>query len=295
MFDRFTERARKVMSYARQEAERLNHDYIGTEHILLGLCREGTGLAVHILRSLNANPDEIQEEVLKCVREGMKEVTLKQLPFTDRAKRVLENAIDEAVKLKNDYIGTEHLLLGLLREEEGIAAQVLVDTGIDVSSCRKEVQKVDRSGVVEFSKWSSKMKEIHYGAIAITKSLKATQMELEHLLMALLDTKGSNALSILNELGADLELTRRAVQPKLVKNKKEPPSDRIPFSLYTQSAYSHACHTANSWNRNYLGSEHILLGIMHATCTHSEPTPHLDLFVRIQDVRDLAKSFTKED
>ncbi|MCK6473652.1 MAG: hypothetical protein L6R28_18155 [Planctomycetes bacterium] len=294
MFDRFTERARKVMSYARQEAERLNHDYIGTEHILLGLCMVEPGLGIFILR-LTAKPDEVKKEVLKRVQKGKKRVAFKQIPFTVPAKKVLEFAIDEADKLGNDCPDTEHLLLGLLREGDGTAAQVLVDAGLDIFSCRKEILKVDRSAVVEFSKWSPKAKDIFNGAIAIAKSLNSAQMELEHVLMALLDTKGSNALTILNELGCSVELVKRAVQSKLVKDMAKTLSDRLPFSLYTQSSLSFACTAANGWNKGYLGSEHILLGTMHATCIHSEPTPHLDLFVRMQDVRDLAKSFTKED
>ncbi len=139
MFDRFTERARKVMSLARQEAQRFNHDYIGTEHILLGLVQEGSGVAAQVLRNLEVEPRKIRVEVEKIVKNGTNMVTMGQLPFTPRAKKVLELALEEAQNLGHSYIGTEHLLLGLIRENEGIAAQVLLNLGTKLEEVREEV------------------------------------------------------------------------------------------------------------------------------------------------------------
>ncbi len=139
MFDRFTERARKVMSLARQEAQRFNHDYIGTEHILLGLVQEGSGVAAQVLRNLEVEPRKIRIEVEKIVKNGTNMVTMGQLPFTPRAKKVLELALEEAQNLGHNYIGTEHLLLGLIRENEGIAAQVLLNLGTKLEEVREEV------------------------------------------------------------------------------------------------------------------------------------------------------------
>jgi ATP-dependent Clp protease ATP-binding subunit ClpC len=139
MFDRFTERARKVMSLARQEAQRFNHDYIGTEHILLGLVQEGSGVAAQVLRNLEVEPRKIRIEVEKIVKNGTNMVTMGQLPFTPRAKKVLELALEEAQNLGHSYIGTEHLLLGLIRENEGIAAQVLLNLGTKLEEVREEV------------------------------------------------------------------------------------------------------------------------------------------------------------
>jgi ATP-dependent Clp protease ATP-binding subunit ClpC len=120
MFDRFTDRARKVMGYARQEAERFNHDYIGTEHILLGLIREGGGVAAAVLENLGLELERIKLEVEKSITMGGGTLTLGEVPFTPRAKRVLELAVEEAQSLGHNYIGTEHLLLGLIREGEGV-------------------------------------------------------------------------------------------------------------------------------------------------------------------------------
>ncbi len=139
MFDRFTERARKVMSLARQEAQRFNHDYIGTEHILLGLVQEGSGVAARVLNELGVELRKIRIEVEKIVKNGTNMVTMGQLPFTPRAKKVLELALEEAQNLGHNYIGTEHLLLGLLRENDGIAAQVLMNLGAKLDEVREQV------------------------------------------------------------------------------------------------------------------------------------------------------------
>ncbi|HYF51324.1 MAG TPA: ATP-dependent Clp protease ATP-binding subunit [Planctomycetota bacterium] len=141
MFDRFTDRARKVMSFARQEAERFNHDYIGTEHVLLGLVKEGSGVAANVLENLEVDLEKVRLEVEKLVKPAPDVVTMGQLPFTPRAKKVLEFAIDEARALDHNYVGTEHLLLGLLREQEGLAAQVLMNLGLKLEDVRNEVME----------------------------------------------------------------------------------------------------------------------------------------------------------
>ncbi|MFQ5845474.1 MAG: ATP-dependent Clp protease ATP-binding subunit, partial [Planctomycetota bacterium] len=132
-------RARKVMGLARQEAQRFNHDYIGTEHILLGLIQEGSGVAADVLKSLDVDLKRIRQEVEKLVSHGTTMVTMGQLPFTPRAKKVLELALDEASNLGHNYIGTEHLLLGLIKEQEGIAAQVLQNIKVRLEDVREEV------------------------------------------------------------------------------------------------------------------------------------------------------------
>jgi ATP-dependent Clp protease ATP-binding subunit ClpC len=139
MFDRFTDRARKVMGLARQEAQRFNHDYIGTEHILLGLVQEGSGVAASVLKNLDIDLKKIRNEVEKLVSNGTTMVAMGQLPFTPRAKKVLELSLEEASNLGHTYIGTEHLLLGLIRENEGIAAQVLRNLKVKLEEVREEV------------------------------------------------------------------------------------------------------------------------------------------------------------
>ncbi len=142
MFNKFTERARKVILLAKQEAKRFNHDYIGTEHVLLGLLREGEGVAAAVLQSLGMNLNNIRLEVEKLVQVGPTTVVTGDLPFTPKAKKVMELAMEEARTLGHNYIGTEHLLLGLIREGEGVASQVFMNMGLDLEKVREEVIKL---------------------------------------------------------------------------------------------------------------------------------------------------------
>ena len=139
MYERFTDRARKVMQLANQEAQRFNHEYVGTEHVLLGLIKEGSGVAANVLKNLDVDLRKIRNEVEKIVQAGPDMVTMGKLPQTPRAKKVIEYAIEEARNLNHNYVGTEHLLLGLLREQEGVAAQVLMNLNLKLEEVREEV------------------------------------------------------------------------------------------------------------------------------------------------------------
>ncbi len=139
MYERFTDRARKVMQLANQEAQRFNHEYIGTEHILLGLVQEGSGVAANVLTNLDVDLRKIRREIEKVVQHGPDTVMTDRLPQTPRAKRVIEYAILEARQLDHNYIGTEHLLLGLLREGDGVAGQVLMNLGLKLDTVRELV------------------------------------------------------------------------------------------------------------------------------------------------------------
>ena len=147
MFNRFTERARKVILLAKEEAKRFNHDYIGTEHILLGLVREGEGVAAAVLASMGLSSDKIRLEVEKFVQAGPSTVISGDIPFTPKAKKVIELSMDEARNLGHNYIGTEHLLLGLIREGEGVASQVLLSLGLDLDKVRTEVMNLLGSSI----------------------------------------------------------------------------------------------------------------------------------------------------
>ena len=138
MFERFTERARQVVVLAQDEARALKHNYIGTEHILLGLLREEEGLAARVLEQLDITVEEVRAQVARIVGQG-DEVTTGQIPFTPRAKKVLELALREALSLGHNYIGTEHILLGLVRENEGVAARILLDFDADAEKIRNEI------------------------------------------------------------------------------------------------------------------------------------------------------------
>jgi ATP-dependent Clp protease ATP-binding subunit ClpC len=138
MFERFTDRARRVVVLAQEEARMLNHNYIGTEHILLGLIHEGEGVAAEALKNLDISLEMVRQQVEEVIGQGQRAPS-GQIPFTPRAKKVLELSLREALQLNHNHIGTEHILLGLIREGDGVAAQVLVRLGADLSRVRTEV------------------------------------------------------------------------------------------------------------------------------------------------------------
>lgn len=139
MFERLDDRARKVMALANQEGQRFNHEYIGTEHILLGLVKEGSGVGANVLAKQGIDLRRVRLEVEKLIKSGADMVTMGKLPQTPRAKKVIEYAIESASELDRKYVGTEHLLLGLIREGEGVAAQVLLQLGVTFENAREEI------------------------------------------------------------------------------------------------------------------------------------------------------------
>ena len=148
MFERFTDRARRVVVLAQEEARMLNHNYIGTEHILLGLIHEGEGVAAKALESLNISLEAVRQQVEEIIGQGQAAPT-GHIPFTPRAKKVLELSLREALQLGHNYIGTEHILLGLIREGEGVAAQVLQKLGADLNRVRQTVVQLLSEHTVE--------------------------------------------------------------------------------------------------------------------------------------------------
>ncbi len=146
MNDKFTERVRKVIYLARDEANRLQHDYIGTEHLLLGIVREGDGIAARVLQKLDLDLDQIQQAIEHIVKPSGGTLMLGEIPLTPRAKRVLELSVEEARLLGHNYVGTEHLLLGLIREGDGVAARVLLELGVDRKRVREEIMKILNQG-----------------------------------------------------------------------------------------------------------------------------------------------------
>lgn len=153
MFERFTDHARMVMAIANQEAQRFNHEYIGTEHILLGLIKDGAGVGAAVLKDLGIDPATVIIEVEKLTRVGPEMVSMGRLPLTPRAKKVVEYAIEEARDMGHQHIGTEHLLLGLLREHDGIAAQVLMSLdGITVPTVKEKIlDTLERDKITDYS------------------------------------------------------------------------------------------------------------------------------------------------
>ena len=143
-YERFTDRSRKVMQLANQEAHRFRHEYIGTEHVLLGLVAEGAGVAANVFKNLDVDVRKVRSEVEKIIQfgPGGEQVVMGRLPHTPRTKKVIDYAIEEARSLRHNYVGTEHLLLGLLRETEGVAAQVLMNLGLKLEVVRLEVMNL---------------------------------------------------------------------------------------------------------------------------------------------------------
>src|SRR5260370_15689861 len=144
-FDTFTERARKVLSLAQEEAQRFQHNYIGTEHLLLGLVREGEGVAAKVLSNLGVDLNKVRSAVEDIIGHGDR-IVLGEIGLTPRAKQVIELAVDEARRMNHHYIGTEHLLLGLIREGEGIAVGVLESLGVNLEQARRQTLVVLSGG-----------------------------------------------------------------------------------------------------------------------------------------------------
>jgi ATP-dependent Clp protease ATP-binding subunit ClpC len=215
----FTDRVRKVLAMAREEAIRLQHDYVGTEHILLGLIREGEGVAAAVLTNLNVDLDQIHERVEESVRKGKATIALGELPYTSRAKKVLEFAMAEARDFNHSYVGTEHLLLGLLREEKGIAAQVLNSLGVTLEEARAETLKVLGSDVTPSEPAGIGSGSAPQGASAKPGDKKSKTPALDHFCRDLTELARQNKLD--PTIGRTTEIER--VVEILCRRKKNNP------------------------------------------------------------------------
>ena len=146
MYERFTGRAREVMRLANEEAERWNHEYIGTEHMLLGLIKEGSGVGASVLKNMVMDLKRIEQDIEKLVRRGPGKITMNKYPQTPRAKKVIEYAISQALNLNHNYVGTEHLLLGLLQATDSVGAQVLGNQGVTLQIATEQVKQLVEAG-----------------------------------------------------------------------------------------------------------------------------------------------------
>jgi ATP-dependent Clp protease ATP-binding subunit ClpA len=226
MFERFTDRARRVIVLAQEEARMLNHDYIGTEHILLGLIHVGEGVAAKALESLNVSLRAARSEVEAMIGQGQDGLT-GHIPFTPRAKKVLELSLREALQLGHDYIGTEHILLGLVREGEGVGAQVLTKLGATLEKVRGEVARQlgeqgvsvperprgpEAAGAEQPPPLSARAQAAMVLAEEIADKLDHAEVHPEDLLRALLAlAMGDPKMrDMLRELGVDLDDARLA-------------------------------------------------------------------------------------
>lgn len=240
MFERFTDRARRVVVLAQEEARILNHDYIGTEHLLLGLLSEGEGVAAQALAALGVALDEARAKVIEMIGEGSGGPVKGHIPFTPRGKKVLEMSLREAMKLGHNYIGTEHILLGLLREGEGVGAQVLQSHGVGLDQARVKVIEilggkarprasrvgpftvdvVQRLGLTEaLRRWATvegdfteRAKRAASFAREEADSRGGDQIDVEDLLVALMREEGTLASLVLKSFGLSNEALRDRIR-----------------------------------------------------------------------------------
>ena len=213
MFERFTDRARRVVVLAQEEARMLNHNYIGTEHILLGLIHEGEGVAAKALESLGISLDAVRQQVEEIIGQGQ-QAPSGHIPFTPQAKKVLELSLSESKALGHHYIGTEHILLGLIREGKGVGAKALESLGISLDTVRQQVQEIigqgqhAPSGHIPFTPAAKEVLEL---ALSESKALGHHYVGTEHILLGLIREGDGVAAQVLVRLGADLNRVRQQV------------------------------------------------------------------------------------
>jgi ATP-dependent Clp protease ATP-binding subunit ClpA len=218
MFERFTDRARRVVVLAQEEARLLNHDYIGTEHILLGLIHEGDGVAATTLESLGIKLDSVRSQIEEIVGHGKSPPT-GHIPFTPRAKRVLELSLRESLELGHRYIGTEHILLGLIREGDGVAAQVLHKLGADLDRVREQVLALMGGAEASPPEGRRFFGLLSESAESLMKVARGSAADLAHgaiepvdILLALIATDDDRVRELLATWGIDLKAVRRRIE-----------------------------------------------------------------------------------
>ena len=279
-FDKFTERARKVLSLAQEEAQRFQHNYIGTEHLLLGLVREGEGVAARVLANLGIELSRVRGAVEFIIGRGDR-IVLGEIGLTPRAKKVIELAVDEARRLNHHYIGTEHLLLGLVREGEGIAAGVLQSLGVNLEKVRTETIRTlsqmgtsaatmpesapDASLHWRFPKSENYTLTEQAGNVLSYAREEARRLEHdavrpEHMLLGLVREANGLAARVLSEMGVDLVKARSAVE-ELVKRGEQQVID-LDLSPLAKAQIHLAADEAGRLGHDLIGTGHLLLGLL---------------------------------
>jgi len=267
-FDKFTERARRVLSLAQEEAQRFQHNYIGTEHLLLGLVREGEGVAAKVLNNLGVDLNKVRSTVEFIIGQGDR-IVLGEIGLTPRAKKVIELAVDEARRLNHSYIGTEHLLLGLVREGEGIASGVLESLGVNLEKVRTQtIMMLSHSGVPWAEEGTEKPTPRPMEALGKVLQLAQEEARLfqhddvgtEHLLLGLLREGDGIAAKVLSGLGVELDKLRVAVEVISWRGDYKHDDD-VKLNQRAEEVLAQAALEASLLHHDYIGTEHLLLGL----------------------------------
>jgi len=280
----FTDRVRKVLQMAREEAARLRHEYVGTEHILLAVIREGEGVAVAVLTNLNVDLEGICQEVEAIAKQGKAARTGDfELPYTSRAKKVLELAMSEAREMNHSYVGSEHLLLGVLREEKGIAAQVLTHAGVTLDLARAETLRLlgtevppEIPGYARPAQWHDEVQFVFSPSVSkvlrlarsAATTLRQNAIDTEHLLVALVGEDGQ-AVSLLRPVGTPIEEIAERLRAKRAVGTGDGRFD-IPYSTNALQAIWQAVADALMLRHESVGSGHLLLGLLRVPGTAAD-------------------------
>jgi ATP-dependent Clp protease ATP-binding subunit ClpA len=293
LFENFSPRAQQVLTLARKEAERFNHHFVGTEHVLLGLIKLGQGVAVNVLQKMGIDLDSVRMEVERQVGTGPDKKAIGNIPYTPRVKRVLALAAKEAKALTHTYVGTEHILLGLRREGDGVAARVLKSLKVDLDMTRQEILKeLDPNFQLEerISRWEepiskadellSRSEEAILGAEEPILNLNPHAQQAlafarkeadrfnhnfigtEHLLLALVRLDVSVAVTVLKKQGTSLEAIRKEVEKQIGPELEQKVIGNIPYTPRIKRVLALAAKEAKALNHTYVGTEHILLGLI---------------------------------
>jgi len=275
-FDKFTERARKTLQLAQEEAQRLNHNYIGTEHILLGLLREGDGVAARVLNNFGIELDRVSSHVESAVGRGER-LVMGEIALKPEAKRVIESAVDESRKLNHRYVGTEHLLLGLLSDQESTGTQVLSELGASPESVREQVLEVLKSssgyargslgtrsntvGAGRFQRFTDDARKTLQSAQEEAERFDHNYIGTEHILLGLVRQNETVAGKVLNNLGIELNRVRSAVEFIIGRGDRMVMGE-IGLTPRAKRVIELAVDEARRLNHHYIGTEHLLLGLV---------------------------------
>ena len=280
MFERFTDGARRVVVLAQEEARSLKHHYIGTEHVLLGLLTERDGVTYQALTALAIDPAAIRESVVKIIGEGT-DVAPEHIPFTPRAKKVLELALRESLQLGHAYIGTEHIFLALIREGEGVAAQVLIHLGADLQTMRETVKSLAKGAVESgpshrfgptaarskfpdmLSRFTRRARTVVAKAEDASRLFNHNYVGTEHLLLGLMADPETVSARALASHGLDVAAIHDAVVETVGQGVEGPlvPA-RLPFTPRANGVFEFALRESLKLGRNYVDTDAILLGLI---------------------------------